>query len=104
MRDHEGNPIPVQIHEPAKRYRVVRGFPPDLMLYFDDLALRAIGSVGHDRLIVEENDAGPDTCNHDWDGVFVMCGGSERPRGRIENATIYDVAPWILAHFGVEVD
>ena len=104
VRDHEGNPIPVQIHEPAKRYRVVRGFPPDLMLYFDDLALRAIGSVGHDRLIVEENDIGPDACNHDWDGVFVICGGSERPRGRIENATIYDVAPWILAHFGVEVD
>ncbi|MFA9471312.1 MAG: phosphodiesterase, partial [Deltaproteobacteria bacterium] len=70
-------------------------------VYFDDLKLRAIGSIGGGRLIVTENDAGPDGCNHDWDGVFVMSGGGTVGLGYIEGAQIYDVAPTILGAFGV---
>ena len=94
--DDGGNRVPTSVRVPEEHYRQARGFPPDLMVYFDDLKLRAIGSIGGGRLIVTENDAGPDSCNHDWDGVFVMSGGGTVGRGYIEGAEIYDVAPTIL--------
>ncbi len=100
--DDEGCKVPTTVHDPKTHYREARGFPPDLMVYFDDLALRAIGSVGHGRLVATENDAGPDTCNHDWNGIFVMSGGSVPTHGRVEGAEIYDVTPTILSVFGVE--
>lgn len=102
VQDDTGNAIATLIRDPREHYRAARGFPPDLMVYFDDLALRAIGSVGHHRLVVTENDTGPDTCNHDWNGIFVLGGGRTAARGRIEEAEIYDVAPTVLGAFGVE--
>jgi predicted AlkP superfamily phosphohydrolase/phosphomutase len=99
--DDEGGRIPVSVRIPEDHYRQARGFPPDLMVYFDDLKLRAIGSVGGGHLIVTENDAGPDSCNHDWNGIFVMAGGETPARGYVEGAEIYDVAPTILGVFGV---
>jgi predicted AlkP superfamily phosphohydrolase/phosphomutase len=71
------------------------------MVYFDDLALRAIGSVGTGRWVVLENDTGPDTCNHAWDGIFVLSGSGIPPRGQVGEAEIYDIAPTILGAFGV---
>jgi predicted AlkP superfamily phosphohydrolase/phosphomutase len=100
--DDDGNPIPSLVRLPEEHYRQVQGFPPDLMVYFDDLRLRAIGSVGHARRVIKENDAGPDSCNHDWKGIFVMSGGSAPARGRIEGAEIYDVTPTILGAFGIQ--
>jgi predicted AlkP superfamily phosphohydrolase/phosphomutase len=99
--DDEGNPIPAAVRIPEHSYREVRGFPPDLMVYFDDLRLRAIGSIGGDRIIVTENDTGLDSCNHDWDGIFLMSGGATTARGRVEGAEIYDVAATILGAFGL---
>lgn len=101
IRDDRDRPIPTVVRVPEQHYRTARGFPPDLMVYFDDLKLRAIGSVGHPRRVVTQNDIGPDGCNHDWQGVFVMSGGQAPGRGRIEGAEIYDVTPTILGHFGV---
>ncbi len=101
VRDDDGVPLRVDVHVPEERYRVARGFPPDLMVYFDDLRLRAVGSVGAGRLVVEENDTGPDGCNHDWDGIFVLSGGDAPRRGYVEGAEIYDVAPTILGVFDV---
>jgi predicted AlkP superfamily phosphohydrolase/phosphomutase len=101
VRDDDGKPIPVMVRIPDEHYRRVRGFPPDLMVYFDDLALRAIGSVGNSRRVVLENDTGPDSCNHDWEGIFVMSGGNSPRRGRIDGAQIYDITPTILSAFGI---
>ena len=100
-RDDDGNRIAVTVRIPEKHYRQARGFPPDLMVYFDDLKLRAIGSIGGGRITVAENDTGADSCNHDWDGIFVMSGGRTVPQGRVEGAEIYDVTPTILGAFGV---
>ena len=86
---------------PEEHYRQARGFPPDLMVYFDELRLRAIGSIGSGRIVVTENDTGLDSCNHDWDGIFVMSGGPTEAQGRVEGAEIYDVAPTILGAFGL---
>jgi predicted AlkP superfamily phosphohydrolase/phosphomutase len=100
-RDDEGARVPVSVRVPEECYRQARGFPPDLMVYFDDLRLRAVGSIGGSHLIVTENDTGLDTCNHDWNGIFVLAGGGAPARGYIEGAEIYDVAPTILGAFGV---
>jgi predicted AlkP superfamily phosphohydrolase/phosphomutase len=99
--DDEGHRIPTSVRIPQEHYRQARGFPPDLMVYFDDLKLRAIGSIGGNRIVVTENDTGPDSCNHDWDGIFVMSGGGTVARGYVTGAEIYDVAPTILGAFGV---
>ncbi|MFZ1866182.1 MAG: alkaline phosphatase family protein [Polyangiales bacterium] len=101
VRDEHGEHVPAWVRIPEEHYRKVRGFPPDLMVYFEDLKLRAIGSVGHERRIVLENDIGPDSCNHDWQGIFVMSGGGAPARGRVEGAEIYDVTPTILGAFGI---
>jgi predicted AlkP superfamily phosphohydrolase/phosphomutase len=100
-RNDRGERVPVLVRDPEEYYRQARGFPPDLMIYFDALRLRAIGSIGSGRLVVEENDSGPDGCNHDWDGIFVMSGGGTPARGYVEGAEIYDVTPTILSAFGL---
>ena len=101
LTDDEGAPIPTEVRIPEEYYRQVRGFPPDLMVYFDDLRLRAIGSVGVRRRLVRENDGGPDGCNHAWNGIFIMRGGGVPARGRVEGAEIYDLTPTVLGVFGV---
>ncbi len=102
LRDDQNAGIPTSVRIPEDHYRQARGFPPDMMVYFDDLKLRAIGSVGGGQLVVTENDTGPDSCNHDWDGIFVMSGGRHEGRGRVEGAEIYDVTPTVLGAFGVD--
>jgi predicted AlkP superfamily phosphohydrolase/phosphomutase len=72
------------------------------MVYFDDLKLRAIGSVGAGRRVLTENDTGPDGCNHGWNGIFIMSGAKVARRGRVEGAEIYDITPTVLGLFGVE--
>lgn len=101
LEDERGTRIPVVVRNPERHYRQARGFPPDLMVYLRDLELRAIGSIGHDALVVAENDTGPDSCNHAWNGIFIASGASARALGKIEGAQIEDIAPTILAAFGI---
>ena len=100
-RGDEGERVPVSVRIPEEYYRQARGFPPDLMVYFDELRLRAIGSVGTGHIIVTENDTGPDSCNHDWNGIFIIAGPGVVARGYVEGAEIYDVTPTILGVFGI---
>lgn len=100
-RDEEGSPVPTLVRIPEEHYGQARGFPPDLMVYFDELRLRAIGSVGGGRILVSDNDTGPDGCNHDWNGIFILSGGDLWPRGYVEGAEIYDITPTVLGAFGV---
>lgn len=97
----DGVHVPVQVRVPQEYYRHARGFPPDVMVYFDDLKLRAIGSVGTGRKVVTDNDTGPDSCNHAWNGIFIMSGGAVPARGHVEGAELYDITPTILGLFGV---
>lgn len=101
LTDDDGNAIAASVRVPEDAYREARGLPPDLMVYFDDLRLRAFGSVGTGRLRVAENDTGPDGCNHDWNGIFIMSGGATLARGYVDGAEIYDIAPTILGAFGI---
>lgn len=88
---------------PEDEYRETRGVPPDLMVFFGDLAYRALGSVGTGQVFSETNDTGPDSCNHDWDGIFVMAGGGAEARGMLVDLTLYDVAKTVLSLFHVPI-
>ena len=60
------------VHEPKEVYREVKGDPPDLMLYLDNLSWRPAGTIGWNTLYLPENDRGPDDAEHDWYGVFAI--------------------------------
>lgn len=101
----DGAPLGTRVRRPEEAYRSARGFPPDLLAYFGDLDYRSLATVGGDEgVFASVNDTGPDACNHDWHGVFVMAGGGAPATGRIEGAQIYDVARTVLGLLGVEAD
>ena len=49
---------------------------------------------------MKDNDTGPDTCNHDWNGIFIMAGGNPPSQGPIQHLDLDDLPPMILSHFG----
>ena len=61
-----------QAYTPYELYPVVKGNPPDLIVYFDNLSWRAAGTIGWPSYYLEENDKGPDDAVHDWYGVFTI--------------------------------
>jgi len=99
--DSDGAPLPVQVVRPDRSYRRTRGCPPDLMVFFDSLGVRSVGTVGAGPIYTEANDRGPDSCNHDWEGIFVMAGGGAPERGPITGLSIYDVTRTVLGLMGV---
>ena len=94
-----GERLTHRIVEPRHAYRGSRGLPPELMVFFDELAYRAVGSVGHGSVYSATNDTGPDACNHAWDGIFVAAGPSIRARGSTSGLRIRDVTPTLLGLF-----
>lgn len=86
---------------PDQIYARTNGIAPDLMVYFDDLHWRALGSVGSGSIYNDGNDMGPDGANHDWDGVFILADPRVDLGGRrLEGAQLMDVAPTILSYYG----
>lgn len=68
----DGAPMQTRVLRPADVYAELQGAPPDLMVFWDDLAHRAVGTVGHGDVHVPDNDTGPDGCNHDWRGLYAL--------------------------------
>lgn len=97
----KGERLAQQIVMPDHAYRAARGFPPELLVFFDDLNYRALGSVGHGSIYSRHNDTGPDGCNHDWNGIFILAGPGVPARGAQTGLEIYDVAQTILGSFGL---
>ena len=100
MTTPSGAPLGNVVHEPERIYRATRGVPPDLLVFFGDLRYRSLGTPSA-QVFAADNDAGPDGCNHDWDGIFVMSGGGAPARGRVDDLQIYDVARTICGLAGV---
>ncbi|MET0390972.1 MAG: alkaline phosphatase family protein [Polyangiales bacterium] len=96
-----GERLAHHIARPAACYREVRGLPPDLMVFFDDLNYRASGSVGGGVLYSADNDTGPDACNHDWDGIFIAAGPGIPARGPLTDLNYADVAVTALNLLGL---
>lgn len=93
--------IDVRVTRPDRDYRAARGEPPDLMVYLDNLRLRAVGTIGNASHLVATNDTGPDGCNHDWDGVVVAAGPGIPAGHRLQDAQLFDICRTVLGRFGV---
>lgn len=96
MRGPDGAPLGNRVVRPDVLYRTTRGTPPDLMVFFGDLRLRSLGTVGPGPVFVADDDRGLDGCNHDWDGIFVMAGAGAPARGHTGGLQIVDVARTVL--------
>jgi predicted AlkP superfamily phosphohydrolase/phosphomutase len=93
-------PIGTRVHRPEDLWQVRRGIPPDLLVYFGDLAWRSNGSLGHGRHYTLENDTGPDDANHDRFGLCAMAGPGIGV-GRRDDLSLLDVAPTVLRLCGL---
>lgn len=98
--DEGSRRVGAQVIEPGRDFRAARGYPPDLMVFFDDLAWRSAGSVGPGPVLAAESDLAPDGANHDWEGIWIMSGRDHPARGEVQ-ATIYDLTPTVLGLFGL---
>jgi predicted AlkP superfamily phosphohydrolase/phosphomutase len=67
----DGQPLGTHAHRPEDLWRERRGIPPDLVVYFADLAWRSNGSLGHGSIWTFENDTGPDDANHAQHGLWM---------------------------------
>lgn len=101
--DPDGRVLGTRAWRPEDLYSEVRGIAPDLIVHFGDLAWRSVGGVGHDSIWVEENDTGPDDCNHAQYGAFVLAAPGLPPGGEREGVHILDIAPTLLALGGWQV-
>jgi predicted AlkP superfamily phosphohydrolase/phosphomutase len=106
LPDHNGTQINTKVTRPEDVYSEVRGCPPDLFVYFGDLAWRSVGSIwpyAPETVYTFENDTGPDDANHDWHGIFIMKDSPGNKSVRASGLNLKDVAPTVLTLLGVDV-
>jgi predicted AlkP superfamily phosphohydrolase/phosphomutase len=103
LPDPQGRPLNSLVFKPEQIYRKVRNIAPDLIVHFGGLYWRSIGSVGHGGIYVEENDTGPDACNHAQFGTFILYAPGFEPRGEYRGAHLLDVSPTLLDLAGYDV-
>jgi predicted AlkP superfamily phosphohydrolase/phosphomutase len=96
LPDDRGRPMGTTVFKPKEIYKKVRNVAPDLIVHFGGLYWRSIGGVGHRDLHVQENDTGPDGCNHAQFGVFVLSAPSLSGRGEVQGMRLLDIAPTLL--------
>jgi predicted AlkP superfamily phosphohydrolase/phosphomutase len=101
--DANGTPLGTLVFDPREIYREVRNVAPDLIVHFGGLAWRSIGGVGYPEIHVQENDTGPDDCNHAQHGAFILAAPNLPPRGRVAGAHLLDIAPTLLEIAGYDI-
>jgi predicted AlkP superfamily phosphohydrolase/phosphomutase len=94
--DDQGNPMGTRVYKPEEIYQTVRNVAPDLIVHFGGLYWRSIGGVGYPSLYTQENDTGPDGCNHAQFGSFILAAPSNPLYGKVEGARLLDIAPTLL--------
>ncbi len=104
LGDEDGDPIGTRCFIPEEIYQDVRGIAPDLMVYFGDLAWRSIGSVGHGKIHVHENDTGPDDANHAQLGIFIYYDPKQPHQGQcLTGLHLQQIAPTVLKYFNIDI-
>ena len=104
IRGPAGESLDNKVHYPEEIYDEVNGSKSDMLVYFDNLYWRSAGTLGHNRLYLSENDTGPDDAVHWWDGMFSIYNKTKPIEGkRLENLSIYDVAPIILKTMSINI-
>ena len=103
VEDPAGGRLKVQVLDPREIYEAVNGEAPDLIVYFDDLRIRAAGTMGHPSMFLDGNDTGPDDAVHSFEGVFLLSGPGVPKGRRLSDLQIRDVAPSILRLLGTSI-
>jgi predicted AlkP superfamily phosphohydrolase/phosphomutase len=103
LTDDKGQPLNSLVFNPKEIYKNVRNVAPDLIVHFAGLLWRSIGSVGHHAIHVQENDTGPDSCNHAQYGMFILKAPNFPAIGEYEGARLLDIAPTLLDLAGYEI-
>jgi predicted AlkP superfamily phosphohydrolase/phosphomutase len=103
LTDDKGRPLNSLVFKPIEIYKDVRNVAPDLIVHFGGLYWRSIGGVGYGRLHVQENDTGPDACNHAQFGMFLLSAPNCTLRGELHGARLLDIAPTLLDLAGYEI-
>jgi predicted AlkP superfamily phosphohydrolase/phosphomutase len=103
LPDDKGQPLKSLVFKPRELYKNVRNVAPDLVVHFGGLYWRSIGSVGHPAIHVQENDTGPDGCNHAQYGMFILAAPNCPLNGEYEGARLLDIAPTLLDLAGYEI-
>ncbi len=97
----DGSRMNSQIYRPVDIYKDVRNVAPDLMVYFDDLYWRSVGTVGYGDIYTYENDTGPDDANHAQDGIYIEALAKAPGRGHAESWELISMAGRFLAAAGI---
>jgi predicted AlkP superfamily phosphohydrolase/phosphomutase len=103
LPDRQGKPLGSLVFKPQELYHKLRNVPPDLIVHFGGLSWRSIGSVGHGQVHLQENDTGPDGCNHAQYGMFILAAPNCRLSGEYQGARLLDIAPTLLDLGGYEI-
>jgi predicted AlkP superfamily phosphohydrolase/phosphomutase len=103
LADDRGRPMQSLVFRPGEIYKNVRNVAPDLIVHFGGLYWRSIGSVGHPALHVQENDTGPDACNHAQYGMFLLAAPNCPLSGEYDGARLLDIAPTLLDLAGYDI-
>jgi predicted AlkP superfamily phosphohydrolase/phosphomutase len=103
LTDNKGQPLHSLVFKPRELYKNVRNVAPDLVVHFGGLYWRSIGTVGHSAIHVQENDTGPDGCNHAQYGMFILASANCPLSGEYEGARLLDIAPTLLDLAGYEI-
>ncbi len=104
LGDERGQSIATRCFRPESLYHRVRGVPPDLLVYFGDLAWRSIGSVGWNAIHVFDNDTGPDDANHAQFGMLIYADPRRDLGGQpIAGMHLMQIAPTVLTLLGLPV-
>ena len=98
----DGKSIGTRVFRPEDLWLEQNGYPPDLIIYFGDLAWRSNGTIGSGNVLSFENDTGPDDANHSKLGLFVAAGPGVDAEA-VKGLEIYDVAPTILHLFDLPI-
>ncbi len=101
--DDKGNPMGTLVFKPEEVYRNVNRIAPDLIVHFGGLYWRSIGGVGYPGFHIQENDTGPDGCNHAQFGAFILAASNNPLQGEISGAHLLDIAPTLLELGGYDI-
>ncbi|MFW9821477.1 MAG: alkaline phosphatase family protein [Candidatus Thorarchaeota archaeon] len=102
IKDDKGYPMNTKVYKPEDLYETIQGDPPDLIIYFDDLNWRSVGTVGYNSMYLMDNDTGPDDAVHDHYGIYVFYNPTNKFGKYLGVKNILDVTPTILSLFGIK--
>jgi predicted AlkP superfamily phosphohydrolase/phosphomutase len=103
LPDDQGRQMGTQVFKPEEIYKQVRNVAPDLIVHFGGLYWRSIGGVGYPGLHDQENDTGPDGCNHARFGSFILAAPGLALQGELSGAHLLNLAPTLLELAGCDI-